>query len=475
MKLTPYLKRLACSLLMVCPMAQADELENPLPDDLAYGAQINLSHQLPLQSVILPAAVYHQQASETGADLRVFNADGIAVPMDRQVLEKVEKEPTREPLSLFPLMANQLEDTAGLQLAINRESGRTEIQLSDNTDQVKTGETLVAYVIALPENWLKAKRNQLRGLAFSWDTPQQGFIEGLRIETSADLLHWKPWIENESLSRLTWQGQQIGKTDVDISRSQRRKAKRYWRISWQQDQEVEFQGVEAILQDRLLKDDQQWSSLDNRWQVAEDEKSVIEFSNQTQLPVTGLTLQPNSDNGFMSGRVLSRDDERDHWRWRGDLIQYTLQFDEGKTIASEALDFTSVRDRFWRIELDSGVTAEQLKQWRMQMAWTPGRLTFVREGREPYLLAWGNPQVSYSNSDLKDLYKALTPKQQRQFLERPARTNRFRELGGEIKLQPPLPFGWKQVALWASLILGVIVLFWMARGLYRQMADAQQG
>jgi hypothetical protein len=109
----------------------------------------------------------------------------------------------------------------------------------------------------------------------------------------------------------------------------------------------------------------------------------------------------------------------------------------------------------------------------MQMAWTPGRLTFVREGREPYLLAWGNPQVAYSNSDLKDLYKALTAKQQRQFLERPARTSRFRELGGEIKLQPPLPFGWQQIALWASLILGVIVLFWMARGLYRQMAAGQ--
>lgn len=473
MKLTSYLKQLACGLLIAGPMAQAAELENPLPDDLAYGAKINLSHQLPLQSLILPAAVYQQQASETGADLRVFNADGISVPMDRKILEKVETDPKRESLSLFPLMATQLEDTAGLQLAINRESGRTEIQLSDNAEQVKTNEMLVAYVVALPENWLQAKRNHLRGLVFSWDTPQQGFIEGLKIETSSDLLNWKPWVENESLSRLSWKGQQIGKTDVGISHSQRRKAKRYWRISWQQGQDVAFTRVEAILQDRLLKDDQQWSSLDNRWQVAEGDKGIIEFRNTTRLPVTGFQLQPGVGNGFMSGRVLSRDDERDHWRWRGDLKQYVLQFDESKTVSSEAMEFAAVRDKFWRIELASGVSAEQLKQWRIQMAWTPGRLTFVREGREPYLLAWGNPQVAYSNSDLKDLYKALTPKQQRQFLERPARTHRFRELGGEIKLQPPLPFGWQQIALWASLILGVIVLFWMARGLYRQMSAEQ--
>lgn len=478
MRLTPYLKHLACSLLLLSPVAQAGELENPLPDDFAYGAQIGLSHQLPIQSLVLPAAVYQQQASETGADLRVFNADGIAVPvdrwlMDKQVLENIETEPTREALSLFPLMANQLEDTAGLQLAINRESGRTEIQLSDNAEQATSSETLVAYVIALPEDWLKTKRNHLRGLAFSWDTPRQGFIEGLRIEVSDDLLNWQPWIENESLSRLSWQGKQIGKSVVDISRLQRRKAKRYWRISWQQGQDVAFQGIEAIVQERLLKDDQQWSSLDNRWQVAQGDNGVIEFSNPTRLPVTGFTLQPTSDNGFMSGRVLSRDDERDRWRWRGDLTQYALQFDAEKTVTSEALHFSAVRDQFWRIELDSGVTAEQLQQWHMQMAWTPGRLTFVREGREPYLLAWGNPQVAYSNSDLKDLYKALTAKQQRQFLERPARTSRFRELGGEIKLQPPLPFGWQQIALWASLILGVIVLFWMARGLYRQMAAGQ--
>jgi hypothetical protein len=467
-----------CSVTVMAVTAFAEKTDilfNPVPEDFAYGADLMLTSDLPLQSVFLPADLYREQTSNSGDDFRVYNAAGVAVAISRSVVDEVNRQEISSALSLFPVQVDAPDDLSNLRLLVDQNEASTTIQLMQNQDGVgETGDRIKYYIVALPEEWFKEGAPVLTALVFDWQLPEFGFIEGISIETSGDLKSWRRWITGESLSRLQWQNTEVGQSGIDVPGIKSGQIQRYLRINWQGDGVVDITSVKAVLQNQLQLDQQQWLAINDNWQVDVSDDSLINqmsitFENGGKLPLSGLSLQPKQGNGFVEGQLYSRTDEQNRWIQRTRFTQYAIEISESQKVISKPVEFAVSRDEFWKIEFNSQVSQAQLNDWDINIAWTPQRISFIREGHEPFLLAWGNPYIKTTNSDLSYLYDLLTDEQKQQFLEQPAEVGNKRELGGIAKLALKSEVPWVLILLWAALLLGVAMMAWMAVSLSKQM------
>ncbi|TCS42362.1 DUF3999 family protein [Reinekea marinisedimentorum] len=471
---------------LVSVHASAEKFEtiaNPVPEDFAYGAELTLTTQLPLQSVLLPEALYREQTSHLGDDFRVFNAAGLAVSISRSVVPELNGQESVSELTIFPVHADELNTLADMQLLVSQNPAGTTIQLTQEqtgSPEATKQPMVKAYIVVLPEAWFEGSVPTISGIEFDWALPEFGFIEGINIETSADLKSWQRWISGESLSRLQWQNAEVGKARIELSAVNRSAIQRYWRVSWQGDDAVDIRSVSAIVQNRLELDNTQWLDINGQWQIEEPQggnanNTTLSFQNSSRLPVSGLSLLPKEGNGFVAGQLYSRPTEESDWTRRASFSQYHIEVSESQQVTSEPAGFTASRDEFWKVEFNTAMSQAQLSYWNLKLAWTPQRISFIREGNEPFRLAWGNPYVSTRNSDLGYLYDLLTQDQQRQFLEQPARVGVKQTLGGAEKLELKSSAPWRAILLWGALLLGVALMAWMAVSLSRQMrAESHQ-
>ena len=100
------------------------------------------------------------------------------------------------------------------------------------------------------------------------------------------------------------------------------------------------------------------------------------------------------------------------------------------------------------------------------MGWVPEELLFVAQGEGPFTLVYGNANVVSAYTPLPQL---LNRNDKHDNLIKVAHLGTKFELSPNPQLFPSQPTDWKRYSIWAILILGVLLLAWMALGLYKQM------
>jgi len=110
----------------------------------------------------------------------------------------------------------------------------------------------------------------------------------------------------------------------------------------------------------------------------------------------------------------------------------------------------------------------------LKISWIPHHLVFLARGEAPYQLAYGSAKIKSPEASMDRLFDSIGKEQTH--LVRKVLPGNETEIGGANNLIPQAPpFPWKKFLLWAVLVVGVLILAWMACLLYRQMNASDKG
>ena len=446
-----------------------DQITAPEPDDFAYGMDVQEGDSHAFQAFYLPDHYYKTTTRKDGLDLRVFNVEGESLPFSISTDNVESRQTFSHALPLFPVFGKSADQLKGLALRIDRNTGGTVIDINESAKEIP-GEKVIAYVIDNSYSLDDETKGRLAELAFDWEQPEYGFVSDITLESSDDLKNWRHLSGGESLSRLAYEGEVIGRQAIAFAG----KAGRFIRMTWKEGEDFKLTGVTAHYQWSQTERELHWQEYHGLIKVEDAEQDKLEygayrFSVTGRAPVQRFTFRFDDDNAFYRGQLYSRMDNDSKWVSRGHFLQYRLKL-KGGVVESDALILPSARDGEWLIKFDTPSTFKEGRLPVIRLGWYPERLIFLAQGKPPYTLAYGNPRVEPAHTELASLLKSLDDDEREEVTESLATLGEVRELGGVSRLQPePEKFPWRKVVLWLVLIIGVLVMAKMAVSLFRQM------
>ncbi|HEX6768698.1 MAG TPA: DUF3999 domain-containing protein [Candidatus Binatia bacterium] len=428
--------------------------ERPL--DFAYGMTIEADAAYGLHEIELPAAVYRAVTRADLGDLRVFNGQGEVVPHALRPRVTV-KEQAGDTVTLpaFPLWGEEANALDDLNLRVDKRSDGVIVDVRSRGN-IGPEKKLRGYLLdasALPRS--------LTSLEFDWQSAAANFIGTVRIEGSDDLAHWKILADNAALARLNFGGHQVTRNRVELPGA---KAK-YMRVSWPASQPpLGGLTVRAAPSPIVVAAPRLWQRFAAPPSPGSD--GAYSYDLGGAFMFDRLRVQLPQPNTLVQLQILSRAKSSDPWRPATSALAYRLR--EGDLeVASPEIIVSSRGERFWLLRVDQkggGVGGGVLV---IEIGWVPHTVVFAARGAGPFQLAYGSSRVKPAALAIESLIPGY--KTQGEFKVVPAKLAGQVTLGGVSRLGVARDY--KTMALWGSLILGVIILGWMAWRLSRQVSN----
>ena len=439
------------ALLLLVPWV-ADAAERP--EDFAYGIAIRADANDALHEIEIPAAVYRGVTRSDLADIRVFNGQGEVVPHALRPRAAVNEQTSAAVrLPVFPLYGESRAKLDDLNVHIEKRSDGTIIDIRNRAKGSAQNQPLRGYLLDA-----SAVKPAIQALQFDWKSGADGFVGKIRIEGSDDLAAWTTLADNAALASLTFGGHQVKRNRAEL-----RVAKyKYLRVSWPENQTV-LESLTALAEPaaRIVASPRVWQSVTGL--------SVAGKTADYSYDIGGhflfdrLRVELPQVNSLVQLEILSRAQTSDEWRPVTRALAYRLR-DRETEVTSPELTLPSNGERYWLLRVDpkgggvgSGVPA-------LQIGWVPQKLVFAARGAGPFQLAYGSSAVKPAAFAIESLIPGY--KTDAEFKVQLAALGEPVTLAGAARLRPA--WDYKKIALWASLILGVAVLGWMAYRLSRQ-------
>lgn len=437
------------------------------PNDFASGIELAATAPRPLLELSLPDAVYAGVTRADLADLRVFNAEGLAVPhalcAAAVTLPGTAPRFVDQALDVFSLRAAQDKgNVAGVDVQVRAPGEadvRVQVQASGAPDQTST--QLSGYVISA-----EATQWPIRALRLRWQAADGASTVSVRVEASDDLDRWWTIVAQTTLLRVDNAGGTLERMRIALPEARYR----YLRL-------VRADAGPAPDVSQVLAETVQTSPADEApfvWIEPQAQTQAgagtdgFAFDAARRAPVQIARIGLPLPNMALQARLQSRASEKVTWKtqWQGEVFALA-----GETDARQNADlrFAAVADPLWRIDVTEG--QESLGEGRptLQLGYRPDRLRFLAQGDEPFTLAYGSARAEPARRrDCADLLKQL-PGTELANLVGTAQPGSPRTLGGENALKPaPAPLPWRQIVLWGVLVSAALLLLAMARSLLRR-------
>jgi hypothetical protein len=450
--------RLAILMLAMIPaVAHAQQ-----PSDFAYGLAIETPPGAGFVRMAIPSGVYEGVTHADLADMRIFNADGEVVPF-AFVPRRHENVPSAQAaLRMFPLyVSRDRGNVDGLALSVVRNAGgTTTINVASSDTEPTQDRVLGGYVLDASEH-----DDPVVALTFAMPGASPATTMRLRIDASDDLVAWRTLRADATLVLLEYAGQRLVRNRVELPPT---KAK-YLRLSWTAGTPViAFDGVTGELGNRAVEPEREWRTVAGA-PVAGHE-GEYEYDIGGFFPVDRIALELAAANSIVPATVLARSAAKESWRAVGTTVFYRISQDAvDSTSPPFAVDGRS--DRYWMLRLDprSGIGGPSAPALRI--GWQAQELVFAPRGRAPFTLAFGKYQATSGALPIATLVPDYASKHALPSGVAVARTAGPINLGGAARLQKPPQI--KQWVLWGALLLGVLVLGWMAWRLSRDIGKAE--
>jgi hypothetical protein len=433
------------------------------PADFAFGLPIEASGPQALFQLELPQAVYEGVLRADLADLRVFNAVGEPVPhafLPRATASHARRLPLRLPF--FALRGDAVAGVEGLEVRIERDAGRAVVTMNGRQQVPARAAALLGYLVDA-----STLQQPLRGLALELPSGLDDVVMRVRVEASDDLARWTTLVADAPVLRLQAGGQRLEQLRLEFPPHQAR----YLRLSWPgSPRPLPLAGLLGEPGDALVEAPRRWKQVAA---MAPSEKAgEYLFDLGGQFPVDRLRLILPQPNTVAVVEILSR--PRANAPWQRVLLTTVYRLGQGRQeTVNPDLAVATASDRHWLLRVDQrgggfGVGAPQLA-----VGWVPQRLVFTARGDAPFVLAYGSSRAgpaAYPIATLLPGYRGDDVGEPIAFPIGSARTGRVQTLAGESATREAID--WKRWTLWASLLLGVALLAWMAWRLARQLAAA---
>jgi hypothetical protein len=193
----------------------------------------------------------------------------------------------------------------------------------------------------------------------------------------------------------------------------------------------------------------------------------FEFDLGGQFPLDRLRVELPQENTVVSAQLLSRRDVAGEWRSVINAVLYRLRQGD-QVLSNPDLAIGVSHDRYWLLRVDPRGGGIGRGSVVLHAGWVPQTLVFVARGKGPFQLAYGSARALPSAYPIESLvpgFRSDTPLQ-----ATAARALEQRTLGGAPALHPRRDY--QTWTLWGVLILGVLLLAWMAWRLARQRGAA---
>jgi uncharacterized protein DUF3999 len=316
-------------------------------------------------------------------------------------------------------------------------------------------------------------------MSLTWEAaPDATFLVPVSVVASNDLTNWHTVVSSAALAQLQRvPGAESGGVAYTLTRNEielpaRGDRSKYFRVSWPSElSSVMLRYVRVRPPSSVVEREIRWRTL-----TADrvDPAAVAHYQTRAFLPIEYINLEFADATDAASVIVRSRPDLSSRWVFRHTGLFYSLQSASGMIHNSDAR-IAVTRARHWNVETTREGGWKQNRAPRLKVGWHPHELLFVARGAGPYTLAYGSGRVGPADAPVDELLASLDSTARASQI-RDATLDPPRTLGGAEALKPaPTPIPWKQVVLWAVLIVVVAALALMAGRLFRETRKAQNG
>jgi len=429
-------------------------------NNFAYGYNLEIDGDGAIYSLYLNEKIYQGLLREDRGDLRIFNSVGEVVPHDIRRFEKTTKKSVAEKtLPYFPLFKNNKSETINTMsknIHITTNDHGTIIDLNYGALRIKK-RLKAAYIIDA-----SSLKNTPNHLLLDWDSTNENFILKLHIEGSDDLDSWRKLTPSTTISNMKWAEHTLVQRKIKLPGA----IPNYLRISWTGNEEFKLNTLTAHFSDTYQAQTRQWSV----FLPAKFDKfnSSYYYNTQSVIPIDRINVQLPIKNTLVNVLIESSPTRDGPWfsRYRG--LLYDLQFDENRLVNAN-IHQTVNSHRHWRVQILNG--GELGAKPQLRLGWIPEQLLFVATGESPFTLTYGSAHVDAITAPLGILLSESVIKQQGRLIKA-ARLGVAIDFDNRSSLEPEKPeLDWKKYILWAVLILGVLLLAFMAFRLFKQMGQ----
>lgn len=460
---------LLMSLLSIGLNANTDEIKQ---QDFSYKAQINIDDAKSIQLLELTENVQAKLRHHNAQDMRVYNADGELLPSLIKYDSNQSQPAVVQSMVFFPLkpeLANEQNSSAAeqqniaikLELLVNSEKEQRQQANSETEPKVPP-----AYIIENPQYNAEGKKNKqnqdnIYQLKIDLD-PEFDGIASLKIETSADLNNWRLLVANDSVSHMKYKGQQLDKKTIKINRQ----SQRYLKLSWLGSNQPVINNIEAVIGQRTLKPEFVWSE-NLLLKSVTDEKvaaNTYELEVSPSFHANKLRLVSIDTDQIVSGVLSSRKKAGKHYYPFTDFQFYQVRTNDILVSVLEK-NFRRGYNEHWRVQFQYPMKVN-IEEIALQINRYPVSLYFLKQGRAPYTLVFGHSSIRQLPDTISKLMNDVMKASDENYGK--ANLTSIEEIIPEKESF----FNWKLILLWSTLIIGVLVMGWMARSLYKQMSSA---
>jgi hypothetical protein len=433
------------------------------PKDFAFGIPLTVEADSSFYRAALPAAFYAGAARADQGDLRVFNGDAAVVPYARLDSPPATRErKSATVLPIFPLRVDeQSGDLSGLSLTVTQSAGKTSVNLTTKEGQPVPAQRLAGYLVDATD-----AHEPISAIVLTWTRQSGGMNTRIRVETSDDLSLWRTLVGEAPLLDLEYDGRHLLRDRVEF----RQVSARYLRISWPTTQApLQLNAARAEFADRVLETPRQWAEALGATVV--DNENEYQFDLGGALPVDRIAIELPELNSVVPAQLLARTGAEEPWRPVASLVSYRLRQDAGE-VSAPPLAVAPATYRYWLLRVDPKSGGLGRGSPRMRAGWNPQEIVFAARGSGPFLIAYGNVAAASSALPVATLVPGYGSGTDPLGAMAVAHPGAAAPLGHLAQAKPPREY--RRAILWAVLILGVVVLAWMAWQLSRQLNASPQ-
>ncbi|QKS29814.1 MAG: DUF3999 domain-containing protein [Candidatus Accumulibacter similis] len=439
------------------------------PGDFAFGMLLRPDGPQPLLRVDLPAAVHAGVSRADLGDLRVFNAAGEAVPHAWLPPPSAPRaRPALLPLRYFALRGEAAAGVDGVEVRIERQGGRAVLRMNDRAG---VPAMLLGYLVDA-----STVEQPLQAFALELPATADDLVARVRVEASDDLVRWTTLVSEAPVLRLAAGGQRLERLRIEFAP---RRAK-YFRLSWAAGSPaLQLAAVGGEPAATLLEVPRQWQQVAGS--AERDAAGSYRFDLGGQFPADRLRLLLPQANSVAVVELLSRANDRDAWRRVTTATVYRLGA-AGQEVVSPEIAIVPNGDRYWLLRVDQRGGGLGAGVPELAAGWLTRSLVFAARGPTPFQLAFGSSSAQPTAYPITTLVPGHRIADDGQPVAGAAAaasveigratTAAVHTLAGEGARRAGID--WQRWGLWASLLLGVALLAWMAWRLARQLARPSQ-
>lgn len=444
-------------LLLTChgAVVSSEQARLLLPTDFAEGYELKAGNGS-VRILELNAEIIRGVDSPDYADIRLFNSEQQQLPFVIVAEKKIEQLSRQVDLPFFPL--SNLTDIGGKQPLPQQMRQSFEAYYSSYIDSHGKDKEAMSYILknAYPEE-------KIIRISLDWDQPMSQMIAAVRVDASDDMSSWRTIVKKSVLSYMEYQGEQLRQSNISIPAVKAR----YLRIQWfGNNPGVTLNKVTASFSEIQQWQRPQWLE-DIRIEKLADGENSFQFDTGGFFPVTKIAFRIPQEGLYYRGVLYSRKQMGDEWQRRTAFSQYRLN-QNGEVMQSPEIEIANVRDRWWKIIIDQPVGMLPAQYPLIRLAWQRQNIVFLGQGAEPYIVAYGAADIPPANFTLP------ADQVKQNFAESSTAEvsiGRHIILGGEDRRILKKRVDWKTYMLWLVLLVGVLLMLWIARSLMNEVKN----